>query len=66
MKALYIAWQDPQTHTGHTVGCLTHEHGLYQFVYTRGVLASPRFTSLGRMRDLLKHYVSETFSAVLQ
>lgn len=59
MKSLFIAWQDPQTRAWHTVGRLTREHGHYYFAYTRGALASPRFSYLGRMRDLHKRYVSE-------
>lgn len=60
MKALYIAWQDPKNRSWHSVGRLTYDQGYYRFVYTRGALASPRFTYLGRMHDLRKHYVSET------
>ena len=60
MKSLYIIWQDLQTRTWHTVGRLTHQQGLYRFVYTRGALASPSFTYLGRMHDLHKPYVSKT------
>lgn len=60
MKCLYVAWQDPQTRTWHTVGRLTRENGRYRFAYTRGALDSPRFTYLGRMRDLHKAYVSES------
>jgi len=60
MKALYIAWQDPETRRWHTVGRLSREGGYYQFVYTRGALESPRFDYLGRMRDKQKVYRSET------
>ena len=60
MKALYISWQDPKDRSWHGVGRLTCDQGYYRFVYTRGALASPRFTYLGRMHDLRKHYVSET------
>ncbi len=60
MKALYIAWQDPETRRWHTVGRLSRENGHYQFVYTRGALESPRFDSLGRMRDKQKVYRSDT------
>ncbi len=60
MKALYIAWQDPETRRWHTVGRLSHEHGDYRFTYTRGALASPRFEYLGRMQDKRQVYHSET------
>lgn len=58
MKALYIAWQDPQTRLWHTVGQLSRENDLYRFSYTQGALASPRFKYLGRMLDLHKNYYS--------
>ncbi|MCF6211878.1 MAG: hypothetical protein L3J88_10635 [Gammaproteobacteria bacterium] len=60
MKALYIAWQDPETRRWHTVGRLSRENEHYQFVYTRGALESPHFDSLGRMRDKQKIYRSDT------
>lgn len=59
MKALYIAWQDPQTRLWHTVGRLSRENGLYRFVYTQGALVSPRFKYLGRMHDLRQSYWSQ-------
>jgi hypothetical protein len=62
MKALYIAWQDPQTRCWHTVGQLMREERdgqeVYIFSYTQGALASPRFRYLGRMMDLSKSYYS--------
>jgi hypothetical protein len=58
MKALYIAWQDPETRFWHTVGQLSRQNGFYRFTYTQGALASPRFRHLGRMRDLHKNYYS--------
>lgn len=58
MKALYIAWQDPQTRLWHTVGRLSRKNDIYHFVYTQGALASPRFKYLGRMRDLHQIYLS--------
>jgi hypothetical protein len=58
MKALYIAWQDPQTRLWHTVGRLSRENNVYRFAYTQGALASPRFKYLGRMRDLHQSYLS--------
>jgi len=58
MTTLYIAWQDPQKRNWHTVGRLTKEKDMYCFVYTRGALASSRFTYFGRMFDLHKPYYS--------
>ncbi|MCU7906173.1 MAG: HIRAN domain-containing protein [Candidatus Thiodiazotropha sp. (ex Epidulcina cf. delphinae)] len=60
MKALYIAWQDPENRRWHTVGRLSREHGHYQFMYTKGSQESPRFDYLGRMRDKEKVYHSDT------
>jgi hypothetical protein len=60
MKALYIAWQDPETKLWHTVGELRKQNQFYCFSYTQGALASPNFTFLGRMRDLYQHYISDT------
>ena len=59
MKALYIAWQDPDTRCWHTVGRLSRDQKDYQFAYTRGALASPRFGYLGRMHDTAKVYRSQ-------
>lgn len=59
MKILYVAWQDPQTRLWHTVGCLDREGGRYRFGYTRGALASPRFSYLGRMMDKHQVYYSD-------
>lgn len=59
MKALYIAWQDPQTRRWHTVGRLSALANGYRFAYTRGALASPRFQYLGRMQDTSKTYYAE-------
>lgn len=59
MKALYVAWQDPETRAWHTVGRLTYHNGGYVFVYTHGALTSPRFKYLGRMMDIDKKYFSE-------
>lgn len=59
MKALYIAWQDPQTRQWHTVGKLSKQNDSYCFVYTQGAIASPRFKYLGRMHDLYQRYVSQ-------
>ncbi len=58
IETLYIAWQDPETRLWHTVGQLSREKELYRFAYTKGALASPRFTYLGRMMDLQENYYS--------
>jgi len=58
IKALYIAWQDPETRLWHTVGQLSKQNSLYLFSYTKGALASTRFKCLGRMRDLHEKYYS--------
>jgi hypothetical protein len=58
MKALYIAWQDPQTRYWYTVGRLSRENGMYCFIYTQGALKSQRFKYLGRMHDLRQIYWS--------
>lgn len=58
MNVLYIAWQDPQTRTWHTVGKLTKEQDVYCFVYTEGANSSSNFSCLGRMFDKSKRYYS--------
>jgi hypothetical protein len=60
MKNLYIAWQDPETRRWYTVGRLTKEKGVYEFRYTMGSIKSSRFDYLGRMRDKLKVYRSDS------
>ncbi len=59
MKALYVAWQDPETRRWHTVGRLSRNTGGYRFAYTQGANASPRFAYLGRMRDKGRVYYSD-------
>ncbi|MDH3998239.1 MAG: HIRAN domain-containing protein [Desulfuromonadales bacterium] len=59
MKKLYLAWQDTKTRTWFTVGMLTFEEGLYQFVYTKGAEVSRNFLPFGRMQDLHATYLSE-------
>nr|VFK07833.1 MAG: HIRAN domain-containing protein [Candidatus Kentron sp. LPFa] len=59
MKALYLAWQDPQTRRWYTVGRLGRENGHYLFCYTRGALVPPGFGYLGRMRDKYQAYHSD-------
>lgn len=58
-KALFIAWQDPQSRSWFPVGRLTLENHSYQFAYTRGAKESKRFLPFGRMTDLNAVYVSK-------
>lgn len=59
MKALFIAWQDPETRLWHTIGRLNRDPEGYSFAYTHGAERSPRFSYLGRMMDLRNTYYSE-------
>ncbi len=58
MKALYVAWQDPQSRQWFPVGKLTSENGIYRFVYTKGAKLSKNFISFGFMQDLHAVYKS--------
>lgn len=59
MKALFVAWQEPETRRWLPVGRLTYENGKYKFVYTRGAKEARAFTPFGRMVDLNAAYVSD-------
>ncbi|HEY4697898.1 MAG TPA: HIRAN domain-containing protein [Gallionella sp.] len=59
MKALFVAWQDMKSRSWAPVGRLTHEDGVYRFVYTRGAEAMPDFRPFGVMQDLHSAYKSE-------
>ncbi len=59
MKALYVAWQEPDTRRWVTVGRLTYEDGKYKFVYTQGAREARSFTPFGRMVDMDAAYVSD-------
>ena len=59
MKALFIAWQDPNSRNWAPVGRLSHEDGRYHFVYTRGAKELSNFTPFGRMNDFHAEYVSD-------
>lgn len=59
MKALFVAWQNPNTRAWVPVGRLTHENGVYKFVYTRGAKEAEGFTPFGRMVNLDASYVSD-------
>jgi len=61
MKALFIAWQDPNSRSWYPVARLTYENGKYEFAYTRGARAaqaSRSFRPFGRMNDLGTVYLS--------
>ncbi len=59
-KALYIAWQDPDSRSWSPVGCLTRDKSFYKFVYTRGAeQVGKKFQPFGPMRDLHVAYQSE-------
>nr|WP_298103469.1 HIRAN domain-containing protein [uncultured Shinella sp.] len=60
MAKFILNWQDPESRRWHSVGTLTHERGLYFFVYTRGAKLSSRFVPFGNMSKLDRAYVSET------
>ena len=59
MKALFLAWQDPESRGWYPVGKLTFQDGAYRFVYTKGAKASSNFIPFGLMRDLEKEYFSK-------
>lgn len=59
MKALFVAYQDPESRDWTPVGRLTREAGSYNFVYTKGAAQFPTFVPFGRMHDLHSRYVSE-------
>lgn len=59
MKALYVTWQDTKSRKWYPVGRLTHEKGMYKFVYTRGAREAHHFKPFGRMLNLDAAYVSD-------
>lgn len=58
MRALYIAWQDPDDRRWRPVGRLTYEDGVYRFVYTKGA-NTKKFTPFGSMQFLDAVYESK-------
>ena len=60
MKAVFIAWQDPESRRWVPVGRLTAQREAYQFVYTQGAMSSPNFRAFGAMSDLHSSYESST------
>ena len=61
MKALFVAWQDPNSRSWYPVARLTYDGGRYAFAYTRGAKdaqALKSFRPFGRMTDLDTIYVS--------
>lgn len=59
MKALFVAWQEPESRRWFPVGRLTQENGEFKFVYTRGAKEAKNFTPFGRMNNLDTAYVSD-------
>jgi HIRAN domain len=59
VKALFVAWQDPDSRKWLPVGRLTRDNGGYRFVYTQGARESKRFRPFGSMGDLDATYVSD-------
>jgi hypothetical protein len=59
MKSLFVAWQNINSRKWAPVGRLTHENGLYRFVYTRGAENEPDFKPFGPMQDLHQAYKSD-------
>lgn len=59
MKAIFVAYQDPESRSWKPVGRLTHEQDGYVFVYTHGASQLPGFVPFGRMQNLNDKYVSE-------
>jgi len=60
VKAVYIAWQYPDSRSWAPVGRLTRDDSLYKFVYTRGAEdAGKKFQPFGRMQDLHVAYQSD-------
>ncbi len=57
-KALFVAWQDPESRRWIPVGRLTFENGTYRFTYTRGAKEAKSFVPFGRMTDFNSAYVS--------
>lgn len=57
--SVYVAWQDPDSRFWHVVGCLRSIESGYLFSYTKGALASPKFTKFSGMDDFTGTYVSE-------
>ena len=60
MKAVFIAWQDPESRRWVPVGRLTVKGQAYQFAYTQGALFSENFRAFGAMNDLHSLYESST------
>ncbi len=60
VNSVFLAWQDPENRSWHTVGKLTQENDLFEFHYTQGALASELFIPFSGMNDLEATYRSET------
>lgn len=60
VNSVFLAWQDPEKRSWHTVGELTQKDDLFEFHYTRGAQASELFIPFSGMNDLEMTYRSET------
>ncbi|MFQ2807267.1 HIRAN domain-containing protein [Aeromonas caviae] len=58
-NSVYVAWQDPESRFWHVVGCLRELENGYLFNYTKGALASEKFTKFSGMDDFNTKYISE-------
>lgn len=65
-KSVFLAWQSPDTRDWHIVGHLTQTDSNYKFRYTKGALASDKFTPFSGMEELSKSYVSENLFPLFQ
>lgn len=62
MKALFVAWQDPESRRWLPVGRLRFLSGHYEFRYTHGAInaqSTGNFRPFGRMTDLGGVYISD-------
>jgi hypothetical protein len=59
MTAFYLIWQDPEDRRWYPTARLEKRGELYFFAYTKGSLASPRFTTFGNMTEKNSVYISK-------
>ena len=60
IKTAFLAWQDPTSRTWWPIGRLSHEDGVFRFVYTRGAQKSKDFSPLGMFPSLDQSYESDS------
>ena len=58
MKAIYVAWQDPESRSWLPVGRLSQVDNVYRFVYTKGAEERSNFVPFARMTKLEAVYES--------